>query len=178
MQLSFLPDTCADGARIVTGARALRILLDHDRPGPPWAAGIRADGSELEILSPPPSRPRAHCILRRLLRRSGLGGHPRLGRNLSLSYLPSVGQRRSFVRSSDPGIPGMAVSLSPSDGSNDLVARNPATARPRMGIRGSIAVQANVGEVVCGTGMTTSWQRWPCPRSGLAWTSARSITTA
>ncbi|MFD9122855.1 GMC family oxidoreductase N-terminal domain-containing protein [Streptomyces bottropensis] len=41
VQLSFLPDTCADGARIVTGARALRILLDHDRPGPPWAAGIR-----------------------------------------------------------------------------------------------------------------------------------------
>lgn len=59
---------------------------------------------------------------------------------LSLSYLPSVGLRRSFVRSSGPGAPGMAVSLSPLDGSKDLAARNPATTRPLVGIRDSTAV--------------------------------------
>ncbi|MET8860490.1 GMC family oxidoreductase N-terminal domain-containing protein, partial [Streptomyces sp. NPDC004579] len=55
VQLSVLPDACAAGARIVTGARVLRILLDHDVPGPPRAAGVlarRPDGTDLEILGP------------------------------------------------------------------------------------------------------------------------------
>nr|WP_248002192.1 GMC family oxidoreductase N-terminal domain-containing protein [Streptomyces sp. RPA4-2] len=55
VQLSVLPAACAAGARIVTGARVRRILLDADGPGIPRAAGVRArrpDGSELEILSP------------------------------------------------------------------------------------------------------------------------------
>ncbi|SCG12319.1 hypothetical protein GA0115260_117376 [Streptomyces sp. MnatMP-M27] len=64
----------------------------------------------------------------------------RPGRAVSLSYLPSVGLSWSFVRSADPGVSGMAVSLSPLDGSKNLAARSPATTRPLMGIRDSIAV--------------------------------------
>ncbi|WP_328841774.1 transposase [Streptomyces europaeiscabiei] len=59
---------------------------------------------------------------------------------ISLSYLPSVGLSRSFVRSADPGVLGMAVSLSPLDGSKNLAAQSPATTRPLIGIRDSIAV--------------------------------------
>ncbi|MFI6655121.1 GMC family oxidoreductase N-terminal domain-containing protein [Streptomyces sp. NPDC050523] len=96
VQLSVLPEACADGARIVTGARVLRILLDADRPGPPRAAGIvarRADGSELEILSPLVVTAAGALQTPPLLRRSGLGGHPRLGRNLSVHPATSVAGR-------------------------------------------------------------------------------------
>ncbi|MEV6944713.1 GMC family oxidoreductase [Streptomyces sp. NPDC051172] len=95
VQLSVLPDACAHGARIVTGARVLRILLDRDRPGPPQAAGIlarRADGSELEILSPLVVTAAGALQTPPLLRRSGLGG-PRLGRNLSVHPATSVAGR-------------------------------------------------------------------------------------
>ncbi len=59
---------------------------------------------------------------------------------LSLSYLPSMGLSWSFVRSAGPGVPGMAVSLSLLDGSKNLAARSPATTRPLIGIRDSIAL--------------------------------------
>ncbi|MFD8307719.1 GMC family oxidoreductase N-terminal domain-containing protein [Streptomyces sp. NPDC059690] len=96
VQLSVLPDACAAGARIVTGARVLRILLDRDGPGPPRAAGVRArraDGSELEILSPLVVTAAGALQTPPLLRRSGLGGHPRLGRNLSVHPATSVAGR-------------------------------------------------------------------------------------
>jgi choline dehydrogenase-like flavoprotein len=96
VQLSVLPEACAAGARIVTGARVLRILLDHDRPGPPRASGVlvrRADGSELEILSPLVVTAAGALQTPQLLRRSGLGGHPRLGRNLSVHPATSVAGR-------------------------------------------------------------------------------------
>ncbi|MGY6022905.1 GMC family oxidoreductase N-terminal domain-containing protein [Streptomyces spinosirectus] len=96
VQLSVLPEACADGARIVTGARVLRILVDPDRPGPPRAAGIvarRADGSELEILSPLVVTAAGALQTPPLLRRSGLGAHPRLGRNLSVHPATSVAGR-------------------------------------------------------------------------------------
>ncbi|MFR0354820.1 GMC family oxidoreductase [Streptomyces sediminimaris] len=96
VQLSVLPEACADGTRIVTGARALRILVDHDRPGPPRAAGVlarRADGGELEILSPLVVAAAGALQTPPLLRRSGLGGHPRLGRNLSVHPATSVAGR-------------------------------------------------------------------------------------
>jgi hypothetical protein len=53
----------------------------------------------------------------------------------------------------------MAVSLSPLDDSMNLAAWGPATIRPLMGICDSIAVQDDVGEVVCGIDVTTSWRR-------------------
>ncbi|MFI0966243.1 GMC family oxidoreductase N-terminal domain-containing protein [Streptomyces sp. NPDC021080] len=96
VQLSVLPDACAAGTRIVTGARVHRILLDHDVPGPPRAAGVRArrpDGSELEILSPLVVTAAGALQTPPLLRRSGLGGHPRLGRNLSVHPATSVAGR-------------------------------------------------------------------------------------
>ncbi|MFV8185226.1 GMC family oxidoreductase N-terminal domain-containing protein [Streptomyces sp. AF1B] len=96
VQLSVLPEACATGARIVTGAPVLRILLDHDRPGPPRASGVRvrrADGSELEILSPLVVTAAGALQTPQLLRRSGLGGHPRLGRNLSVHPATSVAGR-------------------------------------------------------------------------------------
>ncbi|GAX54372.1 GMC family oxidoreductase [Streptomyces olivochromogenes] len=96
VQLSVLPDACAAGARIVTGARVRRILLDHDGPGAPRAAGVRArrpDGSELEILCPLVVTAAGALQTPPLLRRSGLGGHPRLGRNLSVHPATSVAGR-------------------------------------------------------------------------------------
>ncbi|MFF3405603.1 GMC family oxidoreductase N-terminal domain-containing protein [Streptomyces sp. NPDC002742] len=96
VQLSVLPAACAAGARIVTGARVRRILLDHDVPGPPRAAGVRVrrfDGSELEILGPLVVTAAGTLRTPPLLRRSGLGGHPRLGRNLSVHPATSVAGR-------------------------------------------------------------------------------------
>ncbi|WP_393101531.1 GMC family oxidoreductase N-terminal domain-containing protein [Streptomyces sp. LN325] len=96
VQLSVLPAACAAGARIVTGARVRRILLDADGPGIPRAAGVRArrpDGSELEILSPLVVTAAGALGTPPLLRRSGLGGHPRLGRNLSVHPATSVAER-------------------------------------------------------------------------------------
>ncbi|MFD7793807.1 GMC family oxidoreductase N-terminal domain-containing protein [Streptomyces sp. NPDC059759] len=96
VQLSVLPDACAAGARIVTGVRAHRVLLDRDVPGEPRAAGVlarRADGSELEILAPLVVAAAGTLHTPALLRRSGLGGHPRLGRNLSVHPATSVAGR-------------------------------------------------------------------------------------
>ncbi|MFJ8008218.1 GMC family oxidoreductase [Streptomyces fagopyri] len=96
VQLSVLPAACAAGARIVTGARVRRILLDPDGPGAPRAAGVRArrpDGSELEILSRLVVTAAGALETPPLLRRSGLGGHPRLGRNLSVHPATSVAGR-------------------------------------------------------------------------------------
>ncbi|QFZ72987.1 FAD-binding protein [Streptomyces fagopyri] len=96
VQLSVLPAACAAGARIVTGARVRRILLDPDGPGAPRAAGVRArrpDGSELEILTPLVVTAAGALETPPLLRRSGLGGHPRLGRNLSVHPATSVAGR-------------------------------------------------------------------------------------
>ncbi|MFF0205691.1 GMC family oxidoreductase N-terminal domain-containing protein [Streptomyces sp. NPDC005017] len=86
VQLSVLPDACAAGARIVTGARVERVLVDGDRPGGPRAAGVRVrrDGGHLEILAPLVVVAAGALQSPPLLRRSGLGGHPRLGRNLSV----------------------------------------------------------------------------------------------
>ncbi|MEV6395099.1 GMC family oxidoreductase [Streptomyces sp. NPDC051907] len=98
VQLSVLPAACAAGARIVTGARVRRILVDADRPGGPRAAGVRVqrpDGSELEILSPLVVVAAGALQSPPLLRRSGLGGHPRLGRNLSVHPATSVAGRFS-----------------------------------------------------------------------------------
>lgn len=96
VQLSVLPDACAAGARIVTGARVRRILTDRDRPGGPRAAGVlvgRPDGSELEILAPVVVVAAGALETPPLLRRSGIGGHPRLGRNLSVHPAISVAGR-------------------------------------------------------------------------------------
>ncbi|MER6278012.1 GMC family oxidoreductase [Streptomyces sp900105245] len=95
VQLSVLPDACAAGARIVTGARVERVLVDADRPGGPRAAGVRVrrDGGAFEILAPLVVVAAGALQSPQLLRRSGLGRHPRLGRNLSVHPATSVAGR-------------------------------------------------------------------------------------
>ncbi|MFI1367448.1 GMC family oxidoreductase [Streptomyces griseochromogenes] len=95
VQLSVLPDACAAGARIVTDARVERILVDTDRPGGPRAAGVRARGADggFEILAPLVVVAAGALQSPPLLRRSGLGRHPRLGRNLSVHPATSVAGR-------------------------------------------------------------------------------------
>ncbi|QKV95849.1 GMC family oxidoreductase [Streptomyces sp. NA02950] len=96
VQLSVLPDACAWGARIVTGARVRRILVERDRPGGPRAAGVRVrreDGVTFEILAPLVVVAAGALETPPLLRRSGLGGHPMLGRNLSVHPATSVAGR-------------------------------------------------------------------------------------
>jgi choline dehydrogenase-like flavoprotein len=95
VQLSVLPEACAAGARIVTGARVERILVDTDRPGGPRAAGVRARGQEsaCEILAPLVVVAAGALQSPPLLRRSDLGRHPRLGRNLSVHPATSVAGR-------------------------------------------------------------------------------------
>ncbi|MEW1691221.1 GMC family oxidoreductase [Streptomyces sp. NPDC091265] len=96
VQLSVLPDACAAGARIVTGGRVRRILIDQDRPGGPAAAGVRvrrSDGTELEILSPLVVVAAGALQSPPLLRRSGVGSHPGTGSNLSVHPATSVAGR-------------------------------------------------------------------------------------
>ncbi|MFJ8675738.1 GMC family oxidoreductase N-terminal domain-containing protein [Streptomyces sp. NPDC093589] len=96
VQLSVLPDACRAGARIVTGARALRILTERDRPGGPRACGVvvrRPDGSECEILAPLVVVAAGALQSPPLLWRSGLARHPRLGRNLAIHPATSVAGR-------------------------------------------------------------------------------------
>ncbi|MEU1282418.1 GMC family oxidoreductase [Streptomyces sp. NPDC005805] len=96
MQLSVLPGACAAGARIVAGARADRVLVDPDRPGGPRAAGVsvrRPDGSRFEILAPLVVVAAGALHSPPLLRRSGLGGHPRTGANLTVHPAVSVAGR-------------------------------------------------------------------------------------
>lgn len=95
VQLSVLPDACAAGARIVTGARVERILVDADRPGGPRAAGVRVhrENGGAEILAPLVVVAAGALQSPPLLRRSGLGRHPRLGRNLSVHPATSVAGR-------------------------------------------------------------------------------------
>ncbi|MGV9454483.1 GMC family oxidoreductase N-terminal domain-containing protein [Streptomyces sp. NPDC003635] len=107
VQLSVLPDACAAGARIVTGARVRRILTDPDQPGGPRAAGVlvsRPDGSELQILSPLIVVAAGALQTPPLLRRSGLGGHPRTGRNLSVHPAISVAGRFGDPVTGDAGV--------------------------------------------------------------------------
>jgi choline dehydrogenase-like flavoprotein len=96
VQLSVLPDACAAGARIVTRAYARRILTDPDRPGGPRAGGVsarRPDGTDFEILAPLVVVAAGALHSPPLLRRSGLGRHPRLGRNLAVHPATSVAGR-------------------------------------------------------------------------------------
>ncbi|MEJ8667713.1 GMC family oxidoreductase N-terminal domain-containing protein [Streptomyces sp. MS1.AVA.1] len=74
---------------------------DPHRPRPARrsrAAGVvvsRPDGSELEILSSLVMVAAGALQTPQLLRRSGLGGHPRIGRNLSVHPAISVAGRFS-----------------------------------------------------------------------------------
>ena len=82
VHLNALPQACAAGARIISHARVERVLHQHGR-----AHGVRArrpDGTALDILADTVIVAAGATETPGLLRRSGLGAHPRLGRNLAL----------------------------------------------------------------------------------------------
>lgn len=82
VHLNALPQACAAGARIISQARVERVLFEHGR-----ARGVRArrpDGTALDARAETVVVAAGATETPGLLRRSGLGGHPRLGRNLAL----------------------------------------------------------------------------------------------
>lgn len=92
VHLSVLPEACRSGARIVTDARVERILSSDGR-----AVGVvarRADRSRLRIDAPIVVVAAGTTESPGLLLRSGLGGHPETGRNLTVH--PSLGVAGRF----------------------------------------------------------------------------------
>ncbi|HEU4421958.1 MAG TPA: GMC family oxidoreductase N-terminal domain-containing protein, partial [Pilimelia sp.] len=77
VHLNALPQACAAGAVIVTGARVDRVLVDRAPGGRARAAGVAFGGHE--ILAPLVVVAAGAVETPRLLRRSGLGRHPGLG---------------------------------------------------------------------------------------------------
>jgi choline dehydrogenase-like flavoprotein len=92
VHLNALPQACEAGARIVSGLSATRILTEDGR-----ARGIEARGPDgaTALISAPLVVVAAGAICTPpLLRRSGLGGHPQIGRNLSIH--PATGVTAVF----------------------------------------------------------------------------------
>lgn len=82
VHLSVLPAACSLGTTIVSEARVERILEENGR-----AKGVlarRPDGSQIYVEAPRVVVACGSIETPALLRRSGLGGHPRIGRNLTL----------------------------------------------------------------------------------------------
>lgn len=82
VHLNALPQACAAGARIISEARVERVLHRQGR-----ARGVRArrpDGTALDVLADTVVVAAGATETPGLLRRSGFGEHPRLGRNLAL----------------------------------------------------------------------------------------------
>jgi choline dehydrogenase-like flavoprotein len=92
VHLNALPQACEAGARIVSGLRARRVLVEGGR-----AVGVEArrqDGGTVRISAPLVVVAAGATATPPLLRRSGLGVHPRLGRNLSIH--PATGVTATF----------------------------------------------------------------------------------
>jgi hypothetical protein len=92
VHLNALPQACEAGARIVSGLQARRVTVEGGR-----ATGVEArrpDGGEVRIAAPIVIVAAGAIPTPPLLRRSGLGRHPRLGRNLSIH--PATGITASF----------------------------------------------------------------------------------
>lgn len=106
VHLNALPQACAAGADIVTDAVALRI--SHERvPGGRKATGVvarRPDGSEFEILADLVVAAAGAIHTPGLLRRSGLGGHPGLGRGLAIHPATSIAGRFREPVATVPGV--------------------------------------------------------------------------
>lgn len=92
VHLNALPQACEAGARIVTGVQVQQVLSQAGRANGVLAR--RADGSEVRISAPLVIVAAGAIPTPPLLRRSGLGRHPRLGRNLSIH--PATGITAGF----------------------------------------------------------------------------------
>jgi choline dehydrogenase-like flavoprotein len=98
VHLNALPQACEAGARIVAGLRVQQVLSEAGR-----AVGVlahRPDGSEVRISAPLVIVAAGAIPTPPLLRRSGLGRHPRLGRNLSIH--PATGITAGFEQAVVP----------------------------------------------------------------------------
>ncbi len=92
VHLNALPQAAEAGARIVSGLTVTRVLTERGH-----ATGVeahRADGTAVRISAPLVVVAAGAIGTPPLLRRSGLGGHPRLGRGLSVH--PATGIAASF----------------------------------------------------------------------------------
>lgn len=92
VHLNALPQACEAGARIVSGLHVREVLVEGGRAV--GVAGRRTDGSEVRISAPLVVVAAGAIPTPPLLRRSGLGRHPRLGRNLSIH--PATGITAGF----------------------------------------------------------------------------------
>ena len=92
VHLNALPQACAAGARIVSGLHVREVLVEGSRAV--GVAGRRVDGGEVRISAPLVVVAAGAIPTPPLLRRSSLGRHPRLGRNLSIH--PATGITASF----------------------------------------------------------------------------------
>jgi choline dehydrogenase-like flavoprotein len=93
VHLNALPQACAAGARIVTEAHVERVLHQRGR-----ATGVLArdrDGRAVELRAPLVMVAAGATETPPLLRRSGLGGHPQVGRNMALH--PALGVAGRFA---------------------------------------------------------------------------------
>ncbi|MEX2448917.1 MAG: GMC family oxidoreductase [Solirubrobacterales bacterium] len=92
VHLNALPQACEAGARIVSELTVTRLLAERGR-----AVGVearRSDGSRARISAPLVVVAAGAIGTPPLLRRSGLGRHPRLGRGLSIH--PATGVSAAF----------------------------------------------------------------------------------
>lgn len=102
VHLNALPQACEAGARIVSGLTVQRVLIENGR-----ATGVEArrpDGTRARVSAPIVVVAAGAVHTPPLLRRSGLGGHPRLGRGLSIH--PAVGLAAKFE---EPVVPWRGV---------------------------------------------------------------------
>lgn len=86
VHLNALPQACGAGAHIISHARVTRVL--HARGRTRGVRALRPDGSTFDVIAPTVVVASGATETPKLLWRSRLGRHPRLGRNLALH--PSV----------------------------------------------------------------------------------------
>jgi choline dehydrogenase-like flavoprotein len=102
VHLNALPQACAAGATIVARLRVRRLL--HDRGAVTGVEALRRDGSVVRLRAPVVVVAAGATETPPLLRRSGLGGHPRLGRGLSVH--PALGAAGRFA---EPVVPWRGI---------------------------------------------------------------------
>ncbi len=112
VHLNALPQACAAGAVILTSARVDRVLVDRGRAAGVAMAGVAMAGVAMagvamggkEILAPLVVVAAGAVETPRLLRRSGLGRHPRTGRGLALHPAVSVAGRFAEPVTAGPAV--------------------------------------------------------------------------
>jgi choline dehydrogenase-like flavoprotein len=91
VHLNALPQACEAGAQIVSRARVERILVERGT-----ATGVRArrpDGTAFEVLSPRVVVTAGALETPLLLRRSGIGSHPGVGRGMAVHPATNIAGR-------------------------------------------------------------------------------------